>query len=85
VTKFLPKERELLAGMEHLRWNAEKLLAGWHWGPVTDRPNKINECICAWDKLDPAEREKDFEQIDLIPEILHDIGLGIYRFQRKEA
>jgi len=85
VTEFLPQERDLLAQMEHLRWNAGKLLAGWQWGSVSDKPNKINKCICSWDQLPADEKDKDYEQIDLIPQVLHDTGWGIYRLPRKDS
>ena len=71
--------------MEHLRWNAGKLLAGWQWGSVSDKPNKINKCICSWDQLPADEKDKDYEQIDLIPQVLHDTGWGIYRLPRKDS
>jgi hypothetical protein len=85
IEVFPENELELLAQMEHLRWSTEKMLAGWRAPKIgvepndTDRKNQINKNICAWGKLDPIEREKDFDQIRLIPDILKAEGKGIYR------
>lgn len=86
VSEFEEQERALLARMEHQRWLAEKRLAGWRWGAKDDRAGKINHCLLTWDEMEktaPDELKKDYEQIDLIPELLQRTGQGIYRQPRK--
>jgi hypothetical protein len=79
IVSFADSEIELLAQMEHIRWCAERYLAGWMYGEQTDRQRKINRNLVAWDKLLPTEQKKDPEQINTISEALYSIGLGIYR------
>jgi hypothetical protein len=79
ITSFEESDIELLAQMEHARWCAERFLAGWIYGPVTDRKNKINNCLVPWGELPESEKKKDPEQIAAIPEALRNVGLGIYR------
>lgn len=57
------REQELLARMEHNRWMAERLVAGWRHGPRDDR-RKFRPAFRPWDRLtDAAERAKDLQQI----------------------
>lgn len=53
----------MLAKMEHNRWMAERLMAGWQYGPRSDELRK-RESLLDWDELPIAEQEKDFNQID---------------------
>ncbi|QDT36905.1 NAD-binding protein [Stratiformator vulcanicus] len=64
-------DRVLLAQMEHNRWLAERLLAGWRYGKGKDsQPRRIS--FCTWDKLsDQAqEQKKDLRQVDLVFDVL---------------
>jgi hypothetical protein len=76
---FTEAEVVLLAEMEHLRWCAERRLAGWRYGPQKDLTKKEHPCLVPWNELPPQERKKDPEQILAIPRILRTIGQGIYR------
>lgn len=73
-TKDFPaKTRSVLAEMEHYRWVAERLLAGWRYidkGNSADeikayKKRKFNHNITVFEK---SEAEKDFDQIDVIYE-----------------
>jgi len=79
IMGFTDNELLLLAKMEHARWCAERWLAGWIFGPVTDRPRKISRYLKEWNKLLPEEQKKDFEQIRAIPNVLYRARRGIYR------
>lgn len=85
IVEFDAGQLLLLAQMEHLRWCAERRLAGWTPGTPTDRARKVNQNLVPWDELRPEEREKDPEQIRAIPKVLREAGYGIYPRQRPKA
>jgi hypothetical protein len=70
VTKFEPAEIELLAQMEHARWNAERLLAGWCYGSPSNKEQRISEYIVPWEKLPEPIRDYDRIAVMKIPELL---------------
>jgi hypothetical protein len=51
-----PDTLELLAELEHERWNWEKLHAGWRWGPEKDEEKKENPALVPWDKISEEEK-----------------------------
>jgi voltage-gated potassium channel Kch len=79
IERFSAGETLLMAKMEHLRWCAERTLAGWTLGGPTDRDRRINQNLVPWDQLEPAEQQKDPEQVLAIPGALFRLGRGIYR------
>ena len=79
VTGFQPKEVELLARMEHERWNAEKYVDGWMHGPVRDDEKKIHDCLVDWGRLPEQIREYDRHAVRMIPDLMALIGKTIYR------
>lgn len=79
ILRFQETEIDLLAKMEHARWFAERCLAGWTYGPETDRTRKISRALVEWDKLPPEEQRKDPEQINAIVDALFSVKIGIYR------
>ena len=76
---FSVDEVEFLAEMEHGRWNAERLAAGWRWGPERDVENKISPYLVPWDDLPEQVREWDRETVRKIPEFLAAAGLEVAR------
>ena len=79
IRKNVSKESyDLLARLEHARWNAERLLEGWKYGPVKDLLEKINPCIVAWDKLDDKIKKYDYDPVKNIPGLLAGIGYEVY-------
>lgn len=44
----------------HESWMANKLEAGWHYGPVKDPELKTHPCIVAFDQLPAEQQAKDF-------------------------
>ena len=72
---------ETLAEMEHRRWCAERLLAGWVVGPrgtEPDRIRKIHPDLVPWADLPPAAKQKDRDQVRAIPKVLGAIKEGIF-------
>jgi ppGpp synthetase/RelA/SpoT-type nucleotidyltranferase len=76
---FTPAEIERLSEMEHGRFNAERLAAGWRWGPEKDRARRISSSLVPWAELSEAERELDRATVLRIPKYLEAVGLEIYR------
>lgn len=54
-----PDEVEMLSRMEHSRWCAERLLAGWTAGPVKDAARKVTNYLVEWEALPEDIREYD--------------------------
>ena len=79
--EFTPDEIDLMAQMEHGRWNIERLSDGWRYGPRDDA-KKLHNCLTAWDKLsDGPDGVKRFDRIAVaaFPEILAKAGFEVYR------
>lgn len=70
VEKIEWKEIELLAPVEHGRWNAERLLAGWRYGTPSNKEERINENLKTWEELDKSIRKYDEEAVEDIPDIV---------------
>jgi len=64
----------LLAEIEHWRWVAERLLAGWRYAPSGPDPEeiaqqkkrKLNGTIVPWTKLNNGEKEKDIHLVRVV-------------------
>lgn len=54
-----PEEVEALAPIEHLRWSAERLMAGWRPGEVRDDRARIHPNLRPWSQLSETDRDKD--------------------------
>ncbi len=62
--------RQMLARMEHARFCAERLLAGWRFAPETkDVWLKTTPTLVPWEELPESERMKDFQQIASVLEL----------------
>jgi ppGpp synthetase/RelA/SpoT-type nucleotidyltranferase len=85
VNAFTAEEVELMAEWEHRRWNLERLMAGWTWGPERDVVRKRTPYLAAWPELPDEVREYDREAVRAIPEHLSAVGLQIARTARLES
>ena len=78
---FTPEEIELMAELEHGRWNIERLHDGWRPGPRDDA-KKTHNCLVAWKDL-PTKPEDvrlyDRNAVRAFPEILAKAGLEVNR------
>jgi len=77
--EFTPAEVEVLARVEHARWNAERLLSGWTLGDRADKQRRISPYLVDWDDLADDIREYDRGAIRAIPRILERAGWSIRR------
>jgi 8-oxo-dGTP pyrophosphatase MutT (NUDIX family) len=75
---FSDEEIKLLAEMEHERWMAERLQAGWTLGQ-RDPDRKTSPYLVAYDELPDDVKEWDRQAVRAIPEILALAGLEMYR------
>jgi len=75
---FTPGEIEIMARMEHARWKAERLLAGWILGPKESSP-RSNPFLIRWEELPQEVQEYDREAVGHIPDYLREIGEKVCR------
>jgi len=80
---FTPNEIEIMAEMEHLRWNKQKFLAGWSYGEKKDAVRKTHPCLVEWKNLSEKEKEKDRVTVREIPMLLKSAKFEIYRLKNK--
>jgi len=78
VDRFADEEVEILARMEHARWCAERLLAGWTAGQAS-LEKRTTPHIVGWDDLDEPTREIDRELVREIPRVVRRVGDQVYR------
>jgi hypothetical protein len=76
--KFTQDEIDLMAEMEHGRWNVERLLNGWKSGPK-DISKKVSPFITAWVTLSEDMKEWDRDTVREIPKFLAKVGLEVQR------
>jgi hypothetical protein len=77
--RFSPDEIEIMAELEHGRWNVERLLDGWKWGPIKDVANKISPYIIPWTALPEEMKEYDRDVARQIPHLLKEVGMEVVR------
>lgn len=79
---FTDKEIELMAELEHGRWNIERLHDGWRYGRTKDEDRKLNPCLVGWQDLPDGEngvKKYDRNAVCAFPEILAKAGLEVFR------
>jgi hypothetical protein len=76
---------ERLAEMEHARWMAQKLAAGWRYGSETDKAARIHEALLPWKKLQESQKEKDRDLVRAVPEILAAVGYTVVKLRDEDA
>jgi hypothetical protein len=75
------EELEMLSRLEHERWMADKLAAGWTYGNPRDDAARQHDCLVPWEQLAESEREKDRDAVRNIPGLLADVGLQPVRLK----
>ncbi len=71
---------ELLARMEHERWDRERRAAGWAYAPgPKDAKKKTSPYLVPWDRLSEDVRDLDRETVRGLPAFLARAGFQIYR------
>ncbi len=81
---FDQREIELMAEMEHGRWNLQRLRAGWKLGP-RDLANKRSPYLVPWSELSEEAKQWDRDSVLAFPDVLKEAGLEIYRLPKPES
>ncbi|MBM4158450.1 MAG: hypothetical protein FJ216_06685 [Ignavibacteria bacterium] len=78
--KISEEDTWILAKMEKKRWNADRWLDGWEYGQVRDNSRKIHNMLIPWEELSQEEKQKDANNVLIIPELLKLSGIKLYKF-----
>lgn len=78
-TEISPEELELLAELEHYRWNAERSLAGWTYDSVKSNKTRTTPYLVNWEDLPSNIQDYDRNAVANIPNILKEAGMKIVR------
>ena len=54
---------EVIAELEHIRWNRYHYIHNWKFGPVTDSIKRVHNCLIPFAELSEEEKRKDVEAI----------------------
>ena len=81
---FSDEEVELMAELEHGRWNAERLLDGWRYGMLKNTRQKINPSLVSWYALPDHIRQYDRDAVREFPKLLAKIDYEIYRMEDQQ-
>lgn len=78
---FSAGEVELLAEMEHARWAAERVLAGWIYGvKPKNEAKRTSPNLRPWAELEDHIKQYDRDAVRSIPELVREVkGLKICR------
>ncbi len=79
LVAFTENEIELLAEIEHGRWNAERLLEGWIWAKKKNVIRKQSPYLVRWSILPEEVKDWDRALVRKIPELLKSVNLEILR------
>jgi ppGpp synthetase/RelA/SpoT-type nucleotidyltranferase len=79
LMQFSDDEIDMMAELEHARFNVERLLDGWKRGPKKDIDNKISPFLVPWSELAEITKEKDREIVKGIPKVLAKVSLEVRR------
>jgi len=82
LLKLTPEEIEYLSKWEHTRWNWQKIMQGWVYGPEKDLTKKTHPNILPWIELTEEDKEKDRESVRLIPGFIKEAGYHALRMRK---
>lgn len=71
---FLVRDRshtmiDALAEAEHRSWMADRIMAGWRFGPYRDDFYKVHPSMVAYGDLSVSEKKKDVERVNRLVEV----------------
>jgi len=72
-------EVEIMAEMEHQRWNIERLFNGWELSERRDVTARTSPYLVPWIELTEDVKEQDRQMVCNIPELLAKVSLEIHR------
>ncbi|WP_459697965.1 hypothetical protein [Acidisoma sp. C75] len=71
---FSEAEKQLLAQVEHQRYQAERISEGWRQGDIRCDALRIHPDLRDWSALGRAEQQIDERLIEVLPAALHAVG-----------
>jgi hypothetical protein len=77
--EFTPAEVEQLSEMEHERWMAERIAAGWRASPHRDVQRKKTPYLVPYAQLPESVKEYDRATVRAIPGLLAGAGFAVTR------
>lgn len=83
VPEFTSEDLDLLAEMEHERFNAERLQRQWRMGPRNSK-QRTTPFIIPWRDLTQEWRDVDRVMVECVPRVLDEAGYRIYRMKSSE-
>ncbi|MCX5771093.1 MAG: RyR domain-containing protein [Candidatus Hydrogenedentes bacterium] len=78
LVKFTPEEIEVMAELEHGRWNAERIADGWTPGP-RDPLNKVSPYLVPWNELTEQVKQWDRDAVGYFPAMFKRFGLEVHK------
>lgn len=82
---FPDKQVELMAEMEHGRWNVERLAAGWRYDEKRDDDKLKHNCLVAWRDLPEEIRQYDRDAVRSWPTMFKAAGLAVHPCDPKKT
>jgi hypothetical protein len=79
LVSFTEEEVERLAEMEHGRWNVERLLEGWRYGPKKDVDQKVSPYLLPWSQLSEEVKGWDRNTVRELPKLLAMIEYEVFK------
>ncbi len=81
IFEFTDSQIETLAKMEHNRWMAERLLAGYRYAPSDQRDDRarLHPDLVPWEKLRDSAKEYDCKAASRLPSLLRELGQKVVR------
>ena len=76
--EFTTEEVEVLAAMEHGRWNASKWLDGWKLGPRNDSL-KLHDNLVPYSDLPENIKDYDRDTVRKLPQVYRDFGYSVVK------
>ncbi len=70
-------KQEALARIEHRRWMIEKYIDGWTYAEKRNNTKKQHNSLVSWEKLDETEKNKDYDTVNFICNLLKDGNIDI--------
>jgi voltage-gated potassium channel Kch len=79
LPEFAPDEVEVMSKLEHQRWVAERLDAGWRHAAARDDDARLHPDLVPWDDLPDERREINRRLVRMRPSMLAAVGIQVYR------
>lgn len=83
--QFSDEEIEIMAEIEHGRWNCERLMDGWKFSEKKDVKKKLSPWLIEWNKLPGEIKKYDRDAIQGYCKNLKELGYEVYKIEKQES